>query len=299
MFTTRRLLISLVTFVALCAGFNEQTKAEPIIAINNSNILIRFDSATPGTVTTQAVTGLMAGDQLFGIDYRPANGLLYGLAFGATGDRLYTINALTGVATFASTLSTAVNGVPGMDFNPVVDRLRVVTENEQNLRINVDTGIVNIDNPLNPGNPGVTGAAYSNNSAGASSTTLYVIDASTDMLFIQDPPNAGTLVAVGGLGVNTGNFIGFDISGLTGTAYAALGTNLTTSEFYTINLSTGAATLVGSIGGPGDQFFVRGVAALPGAAAVPEPATLILFTTGLVGIATRIVRRARFREKDE
>jgi hypothetical protein len=297
MFTARKFLIAFVAFVALCAGFTEQVKAEPIVAINNTNILIRFDSATPGIVTTQAVTGLLAGEQLLGIDFRPANGLLYGLAAGSgIGNRLYTINALTGVATFASTLSTATNGVAGIDFNPVVDRLRVVTENEQNLRVNVDTGAVNVDSPLNPGDPQVTGAAYSNNSAGVSSTTLYVIDASTDMLFIQTPPNNGTLVAVGGLGVNTTNFIGFDISGLTGTAYAALVTS-NRSGFYTINLTTGAATLVGNIGGPNDLFLVRGIAALPGAP-IPEPTTLLLLGSGLVGVATGIRKRRKARDKE-
>jgi uncharacterized protein DUF4394/PEP-CTERM motif-containing protein len=203
---------------------------------------------------------------------------------------------LTGVAAFASTLSTAVNDVPGMDFNPTVDRLRVVTQSEQNLRVNVDTGAVTVDNPLNPGDPMVTGAAYTNNFAGAGSTTLYVIDAASDMLMIQTPPNNGTLVAVGGLGLNTTNFIGFDISGLTGTAYATL-TTTSDSAFYIINLTTGAATLVGNIGGPNDLFFIRGLAALPGVA-VPEPTTLFLLGAGLAGFATRIRKRRKTRNKE-
>ena len=56
-----------------------------------------------------------------------------------------------------------------------------------------------------------------------------------------------TLNTVGPLGVNAGAANGFDISGATGTAYAAL-RNAGPSSLYTINLSTGAASLVGPIG---------------------------------------------------
>jgi len=121
-----------------------QAKAEPIVALTSQNSLLRFDSATPGAVLGSAnVTGLQSGEALLGIDFRPANGQLYGL--GNT-SRLYTINPLTGMATFASALSTPLTGGSsyGVDFNPVADRLRVVHSDartnpliNQNLRIDV------------------------------------------------------------------------------------------------------------------------------------------------------------------
>ncbi|MEJ7701367.1 MAG: DUF4394 domain-containing protein [Pyrinomonadaceae bacterium] len=57
------------------------------------------------------------------------------------------------------------------------------------------------DTNLNPGTPAVTATAYTNNFAGATTTTQYDIDTGSDRLLIQNPPNNGTLVDVGALGV--------------------------------------------------------------------------------------------------
>ena len=98
------------------------------------------------------VTGLVAGQNLVGIDYRPADGQLYTLGVSAAGTaQLYTINPTTGAATAVGTTGSfvAANGttvVPiagtgfGFDFNPVVDRIRVTTSTGQNFRINPITG---------------------------------------------------------------------------------------------------------------------------------------------------------------
>jgi hypothetical protein len=91
--------------------------------------------------------------------------------------------------------------------------------------------------------PSITAAAYTNNFAGTNSTTLFDIDTQTDQLMIQNPPNAGTLVPVGSLGLNAEAANGFDIGGTSGVAYAILTTPGNTG-LYRINLGTGAATLV-------------------------------------------------------
>lgn len=236
-----------------------------IFAVTTTNDLLIFNSATPGTISaTRPITGLQSGETIRGIDVRPRTLQLF--AVGSTG-RLYTINVATGAATFVSTISTALNGTEfGVDFNPVPDRLRVTSDADQNLRINVDTGAATVDGTLayintdpNPAsNPNIVASAYANNVDGATTTTLYDIDSNLDILVRQDPPNSGTLNTVGSLGVDTSALVGFDIAAGSGTAFASLNvTGASVSRLYTINLTTGAATLVGDIGG---TALVRGIA---------------------------------------
>ena len=112
--------------VSIVAVLPALARAETIYAARDGNEIARFDSATPGTVVVTAVTGLTGGESLVGIDFRPANGALYGITDQG---RIYTIAPATGAATLASTSSTLPNGASfGVDFNPVADRLRVVSD---------------------------------------------------------------------------------------------------------------------------------------------------------------------------
>jgi hypothetical protein len=270
--------------------------AEFLIALTATNQLISFDSATPGTQigSPRSITGLQSGDTLVGIDLRPANGLLYGLATNGTTGRLYTINQATGVAALASTLSQLVSGqFFGIDFNPVVDRLRVVSDARQNLAVNVDTGATVVDgalayaagDPNAAATPLVSAAAYTNNFAGATSTTLFDLDASVNFLVTQRPPASGALQSVGLLSLATTLDASFDISGQTGVAYAVLdGFSLST-----VNLSNGAVTFVGDINTPG---FIIGLAA-PVGAAVPVPGTAALAGTGFASLLAYGWRRRK------
>lgn len=207
--------------------------------VDSDNNFVAFNPTSTQAPVTKAFTGLQSGERIVGLDMRPLNGQLYGL--GST-NRLYTINASSGAATAVSATPLALTGSNfGFDFNPTVDRIRIISETGVNLRVNPADGVAIVDGPLNPGTPAVTGAAYTNNFAGATSTVLYDIDSTTDQLYRQDPPNNGTLVSVGALGVNVAATNGFDIGGTSGTAYAVL-TVGSTSSVYTINLTSGAAT---------------------------------------------------------
>jgi Ca2+-binding RTX toxin-like protein len=198
-----------------------------IFAVTAANDLLSFNATTPGTIaTTAAITGLMAGEQILGIDFRPANGLLY--ALGITGaaapfsGQLYTINTTTGAATLVGTgpFSTTLTGTSfGFDFNPVPDRIRLVSDTEENLRLNPDTGaIAGTDTNLVPaGN--VVGSAYDRNFVTTAATTLFGIDSASDMLVRQGgvdgtpSPNDGVITNIGALGFNTTDQVGFDIAG--------------------------------------------------------------------------------------
>ncbi|MFM9978873.1 MAG: DUF4394 domain-containing protein, partial [Sphingomonadaceae bacterium] len=90
--------------------------AEQLAGLTTNQRIVTFDSATPGTIISNfAISGLSAGDQLVGIDLRPVNSLIYGIA--QTG-RVYTLST-SGMASLASTMSVApVGGRFGFDFNP-------------------------------------------------------------------------------------------------------------------------------------------------------------------------------------
>ena len=240
----------------LLASFSA-VRAVPLIGLTTTNKLIKFDSATPAKISgSVAVTGLQAGETILGIDYRPANGQLY--ALGST-SRLYNINPMTGVATALGSgpFTPALNGTAfGFDFNPVPDRIRVVSNTGQSLRLHPDTGAVGgTDTNLSPGTPNVIAAGYTNSMAGAKVTTLYVIDAATDTLMQQGgpdgmpSPNGGVLTAIGALGMDTNEQTAFDIQAGTGAAFASLTKpGASVSQLCTVNLQTGAATTVGTIG---------------------------------------------------
>ncbi|CBN53942.1 MULTISPECIES: DUF4394 domain-containing protein [Kamptonema] len=227
--------------------------------------IIGFNAAAPQAVLSDvAVTGLLPGESLLGIDFRPATGVLYGLG---SSNRLYAIDRASGVATVVGTAPlnpTLTIGATGFDFNPTVDRIRVINEADQNGRLNQETGaVVDFDTliggvqfdrnlvyaagDINAGaNPTAVAAAYTNNFAGATSTTLYAIDSGLDVLVRQVPPNDGVLNTVGSLGVDASRILGFDISP-NGNAIAALEVG-GVSSLYNINLTTGAATAIGQIG---------------------------------------------------
>ncbi|MCP1298149.1 DUF4394 domain-containing protein [Chryseobacterium sp. S0630] len=217
---------------------------EPVAyAIDNSNNLQIFNPNTPMPVS-KTVAGLQSGENILGIDFRPANGQLYALG---SSSRIYTINLGTGAATAIGTapFATLLSGTDfGFDFNPTVDRIRVVSNTGQNLRLNPNDGtIAAADLALNPGSPMISAAAYTNNFAGATATTLLVIDHNTDKLYQQNPPNNGTLVETGSLGINITSANGFDIGGMSQKAYL-MATVGSSTKIYTVNTMTGAATSV-------------------------------------------------------
>lgn len=290
----------------LVLSYGVKAQAELIYGLTNFQQLVTFEStgSTRPILTTTALPGFsILGEFLIGIDVRPATGQLYGLS---SLNNLYTINPATGVSKRIGT--TPIAGLSGnakaLDFNPTVDRIRVLSSNGENLRVHPDTGAIAFtDTPLqfaagdaNAGDtPRVVNGAYTNSIAGATTTTLYDLDSLNDVLVTQNPPNNGTLNTVGLLGfdlVDSGGFNGFDISGATGLAYLVgnnnFGAGLAVNILYSVNLTTGAATSLGPVTGIGGSF--RDIAVV-GPAAIPEPSLVI---SG-IGCAALLVWRYRRR----
>jgi uncharacterized protein (TIGR03437 family) len=249
-----------------------------IWALTASQKLVNFSSLAPNFIINNlTITGLQTGETLVGIDFRPRTGQLFAVS---SANRIYTLNTTTGAATQVGTaaFTPSLNGtVFGVDFNPVPDRIRLTSDADQNLRLNPDTGgLAGTDTTLiyatgdanAAANPAIAEVAYTNNIAGVTTTTLYGIDANLDILVRQGSvngaptsPNTGQLFTIGALGVNTTTQVGFDIADFNDAAFASLTTaGATQSQLYSINLSTGAATLIGTIG---VNELIRGIAIAP------------------------------------
>lgn len=289
---------------AIVANFLGAARAETIYGITvpgpGGTNLVSFDSANPGAVSTiGAVSGLNVGHVLRGIDFRPADGLLYAmstLSNNASSAQLYTINLGSGAATpigAGITLTGNTSTRVSLDFNPVANALRVVTGNSQSYRVNANTGTLIAQDTSISGNPLLSGIAYSNNFVGATQTTLYAYDFLLDNLGTVGgingvpSPNGGVFSVIGNSGIVTGDAgLGFDISGATGIAYVTVddfnGSPGVNAEFFTVDLGTGAFTQFG----PDDFAPILDISVF----VVPEPTSLGLVLMAACAFARR--RRA-------
>lgn len=289
-----RLSIALFAIVAFAAGC--ATKGEPegpprketIVAITEGGTLVRFNAGQPQKVTSIGlVKGLGANERLVGIDFRVARGVLFGL--GSSG-RIYTIDTKSAETkrVGAGPLAIALAGGEfGFDFNPAVDRIRIVSNTGQNMRAHPDTGASVDGNTSLDGmqpdamlayaagdknfghSPRVVGAAYTYNKQNDKVTTNFALDATTGSLVVQGSregatpavsPNTGQLFTVGSLEVARFQRAGFDISDVNNAAYASLNhDDATSTRFYTVDLATGKATFLGTVGGEA----LRGIAIEP------------------------------------
>src|ERR687898_208448 len=228
---------------ALTAG--AASAAETAVGLTNANpsTLVTFPvgdpgAATPATINFPNVDGGIFGPDtnLVGLDHRPRGGALYAQATRGT---LYVLTPAAAAGQFNA---TPVNVTPivspfgvsflsdfGFGFNPVADAIRVVEEENLNFRFSPNNGnSLGTDGSLNPGDPRIVAADYTNSLVGATSTTLYDIDSGSDRLFTQGSvggapvsPNTGNLIDVGPLGVDTTDNAGLDIAQASGTAYAS------------------------------------------------------------------------------
>jgi hypothetical protein len=286
----QRILLASIGALLFTAVLSINGRAETIFGIQTTSStgdtvtgLVRFDSATPGTITTigPMTTGLVAGHTVRSIDFRPSNGLLYAVSSNGTACQLYSVSTTTSQlfpigSGFTLPFADANNRVE-IDFNPVLDVIRLLTAANldgssnpvvNNFTLNPNTGVLTNQTPLNyvPGDPNaglanmeLAAAAYTNPSAGA--TTLYGWDWSVDSIVrigsiggTPDGPNTGRMTTVrnGGFLTSTnGRGIGMDY-GPSGTLYITKDAGSSTAMgLYTYVPETGLGVnpvLVGNYG---------------------------------------------------
>jgi hypothetical protein len=184
---------------------------------------------------------------------------LYGLAAdNITGAvRLYTLNTTTGAATpVGGALALPAPGTFwDINFNPVVDRIRVVSSEDENARLHPETGtLVADDTNLTPPTVAIDSVAYSTPTAGAMTTTLYALNRATNSLALIGgvsgipSPNAGMVTDIGPLGVDFAAAPNAMDIATNNTAFAVLRPASGATSVYQLNLTTGAATLLGALG---------------------------------------------------
>ena len=248
--------------------------AVPAVGIvKGTKLLAGFDTASPGSFTSiRSITGTKPSERLEDLDYRwhPRSDLnpvpppqLFALAIEpglVYTARIYTIDLATGAASLVGPgfMIMAANSY-GMDFNPASDRIRVVNDLDGNLRINPDDGsLAGLDSNLDEPGEKVTALAYDRVGttlppADPTNTTAFGIGSFADALYtiggIDQTPNSngGELLNGKLLGLVLANTsrAGFDIDPV-GTAFATLNPD-GAQGLYTVDLATGAATLVGKL----------------------------------------------------
>ena len=262
-------------------------RPELLVAVTPSNQLITFNAGEPGKILSRVpIKGLLPAESLLAIDFQVAKGQLFGLS---SLGRLLKINSQTVEATpVGAPLSLLPGQTYGFNFNPTVDRIRLVSDQGHNLRLHPDTGAQVDGDPKLPGiqpdgmlaygagdllsntKPRIVAVAYTYNKVDEKITTNYAIDAGAGYLAVQGSvegaspvvsPSTGKLQAIGPLLIDRFDTAALDISDLNNTAYLVTNRNAGgNSKLYEVNLASGQARLIGAIGG-GEP--VRGMAIIP------------------------------------
>lgn len=257
----RVLLITAASAGLAACGGNAPTLTVPVSAPNayllttdDSIVGVDLDSmefarsvrGIPRATTANTAGALDPTEVIQDIDYRNSEGALYALTKTGTQGRIIRIDPNSGTFIRLSTLVSdgtttqiaLTDTSYTIDFNPVVDRLRVIGSNGANLRVDVSTGDTATDSNIAAGNT-ITGAAYEDTfTSTGRGTRLFTLDSSTtnDRVNLQNPPNDGTQSDPKSLlgSTNVDSIDGYDINPVNNAGLALL-TVGGAQQFYNIN----------------------------------------------------------------
>ena len=191
-----------------------------------------------------------------------ANAKLYGSSYHTSTGTLYTVNPANGNLTVVGTSSLNID-----DFGSTTSGLYAVGVDANLYSINSTNGAVTLIGP--------TGLGFGSwRSLSTNSSTLYFADG-VNLYTLSTTTGAATLV---------GNMGGPEIGAMLQEGGFLYGGQNTGGLFVdTLNTTTGAATTGPSVTGTSSTFFALAPNPLP--STTPEPSSLILFGSGIVGLA--------------
>lgn len=268
------ILASLAVSLAGCGGGGGGSVVGPpppvrtpkMFALDFDNQIHKFNLNTPGTSLGLITVSAPEPSKLVSIDYRVSDNRIIGLT---DDNRIFSINPADGSATQIGTDAyEPVDSIAKqIEVEPATGNLRVISEERRNFRVSGTTGeflgedteiLFATGDPNEFETPLVKGVAFSGNLAGNGTGTLFAVDGAADALVrIGGPANvppaaAGAATTLGQLNIDLLDFSGLEIytSSTSEVAYLANNRDPLVGEFvsdlYTVNLATGAVSLVGA-----------------------------------------------------
>ena len=236
------------------AELTAATTSDMFAVTSRSNCLVRFDISDPSMVTP--IGTLDASGDVVGLDFRPASGELFALS--STGE-LLIVDPMTAQTTQVTASIGDITGTRlDIDFNPAANALRLISDDKQNFRMGAPILEANSNQPAIVDGvfgyiQGVAETAYSNSRPGLTGTAHFTISDDSRTLYRQ-ASNPGTLERIGNLFTTNVDaaVLGYNIytteSG--DNEHYALINEAGTPGIYTINPSTGLATLLRALPAP-------------------------------------------------
>jgi hypothetical protein len=249
--------------------------------VTDTNSLVTFDSAAPETfLSTVSITGLVASDGvtpdplafIANLSYNPSSGQLTGIDSHAN---IYNVS-ITGNTTLLNNTFSPDGFDAGLSYDPLSGNFLYADDAAERYNLSVAgaatlagsafyaTGDVNA-----AFTPSIMGLAIDPDFGSA-----FFLDTARGSLSQSFDAAALELFTVGSLGIAFTAYgdLAFDFNG---NLLASLSTNGLTSDLYSIDQSSGTASLIGS--------FSQGV----GTITVPEPSTALLGGIGALALLRR------------